>query len=286
MKRFATSIREYFTQAAQDFGTVCNPANLSQSFEQQTLIATSYAASKAFKGINFLRKNFPGKTCGALALPGSTAIAIQGLGTGDKSIIAAGLTLLASNLALIFFSDLKNSHKKDPQDKKFKFLNTVDPVHHPHEFSCAFEAAALTCLIYGGLNAKGGEELGYTLMGLTDVPGMLITIFVREKNIAHDHRYRFKPLNIPGIRQTAHFVQKQPLLASVPFYVAGDLALYGFNLMQAGFDPGKVDPAFTVNFISYNASTFFLLFAKKRRMTANDNNLAEKPSPQALPSGP
>lgn len=280
-----SSLKMSFAGAAFRLSQSLNLEGLTHTFERSVMETATFCGAQSLKALNYLRKNYPGKACGAICLPGSGAIAVQGTSTGDTSIVIAGITLVASNLALLLFSDLKNGHKKDPQDKKLSVWNPLDPVHHPHESSSAMESVSLVCLIYGGFNQSGGEQLGYALMGLTDVPGMLITSFVRERPVANDHRYKTSFLNLPGVHKAATFVQNHPLAASVPFYVAGDIGLYGYNLMKAGFNPAQVDSEFTTSFISYSLATFFLLFAKKRRMTANDNTPAV-PTPIAAPTGP
>ncbi len=233
----------------------------SGELEHQIGAIAGLAIHKASHLLQTAYKRYPGKTCGAMALPGSIALAAQGANSGDGYIFAAGVTSALLNLFLLRRAETPAPHMteeqnyKDPQDsRRFCYLLT-DPKKYPHEFCALMETGISIPLIIGGLNAAGGPQQGFGIMGMAELAAIALIVLVRERNAL-----------IPVIQQGGRtfplvdFVTKRPLAAAAILYQTGDTA----PLVQ-GLINGNLTGETITTVASFTLCNLFLFNARKRQ---------------------
>lgn len=240
----------------------------------------SYSSVRTGQGLNFLRKEFPGKTFAVIAIPGNAAIFQQGINTDNDALKVAGGLFALSNLAVLMFSDqTKEEGALDPQDIEQSALYWTNAKRYPHEFATTTGTlGGLVSQTASVMDTASGDQTGHMLMGGVGLLAFIIS-HIREKPEATE-QFKDIEIQIPGTEQTIvlddflnqngvkkiiNTLETRPLMAAGLLYQLGVVLLFSHDYAQAEFALSNMQPEVLQTTAAATLANSFYIWAKKRQ---------------------
>jgi len=231
---------------------------------------------EAIRSADYMRREYPGKTYGAMALAFSLTQAIHGVRTGSNSLVVSRGIAVASSTSYIVLADQRKAHEDeiDPQDEK---VSLAHKLMHPHRYpyetlTTLGTGTSITFLVLAGSADQGNDDkTGYLLMSMCHIPAYLAGLVPEQEEPTEP--FEWGVLNLPGIKQTVNFFETRNLFKTGAMYQAGVWALLGYDFWQAGGNPAQMTPEVqTAAMIGIPANIFYMSASKRKKEAHNDSS--------------